>query len=74
MAEVRREFGITVREYNQAHVFTPVAARPSRVEDVRKRGKNLNAEIARDGRSSSSKTPSTLSVKKPKYSSPAKTL
>ena len=33
MAEVRREFGITVREYNLAHGFTPVAARPSPVED-----------------------------------------
>ena len=74
MAEVRREFGITLREYNQAHGLTPVAARPSRIEDVRKRGKGLNAEIARDGRSSSSKTPSNLAVEKPKYSSPAKTL
>ena len=74
MAEVRREFGITLREYNQAHGFTPVATHPSRIEDVRKRGKGLNAEIARDGRSSSSKTPSHLSVEKPKYSSPAKTL
>ena len=46
VAEIRREFGITLREYNQAHGLTPVAARPSRVEDVRKRGKNLNAEIA----------------------------
>ena len=74
MAEIRREFGITLREYNQAHGLTPVAARPSRVEEVRKRGKGLNAEIARDGRSSSSKTHSNLSVEKPKYSSPAKTL
>ena len=74
MAEIRRDFGITLREHNQAHGFTPVATHRKRLDEVRQRGKGLNAEIDRDGRSSSSKTPSHSSVEKPKYSSPAKTL
>ena len=74
MSQIRREFEITFREYNKAHGLTPIATHPSRIEDVRKRGRCLNVEIARDGRSSSSKTPSHMSAKKPKYSSRAKTL
>ena len=41
---------------------------------MRKRGKGLNAEIDRDGRSSTSKAPSHVSAERPKYSSPAKIL
>ena len=60
IAKIRRNFGISLREYNAAHGLTPVADHPSRIEDVRRRGKGLNAEIARDGRSSSRKTPSQI--------------
>ena len=38
VAEIQREFGISLREYNAAHGLTPVANHPSRVEEVRRRG------------------------------------
>ena len=65
---------MTLREYNQAHEFTPAATGPSRVADVRRRGRNLNTEIDRDARSSTNKVPSHMTVEKPRYSSSAKTL
>ena len=65
---------MSMREYNKAHGFTPVVARPSRIDDVRARGKNLNAELARDGKSRSSRTASHISADRPKYSTPAKNL
>jgi hypothetical protein len=74
MAEARKEFDRNLREYNAAHRLTPVAANPSRLVDLRKRGKGLNAEIARDARSTSGKSASRMSGLKPQYSSPAKTL
>ena len=74
VARVRQEFDISLHEYNIAHGFTPVANHPSRINDVRNRGKNLNAEIARDGRSKSSMSPSYLLDDRPKYSTPAKNL
>ena len=74
VARIRQEFDISLREYNIAHGFTPVANNPSRMNDVRARGKNLNAEIARDGRSKSSVSPSLVSDERPKYSTPAKNL
>ena len=65
---------MTLREYNQAHEFTPTATGPSRVADVRRRGSHLNVEIERDARSSSNKAPSHMTAEKPRYSSAAKTL
>ena len=71
---VRQEFDISLREYNKAHGFTPVANRTSRIDEVRIRGRDLNAEIARDGRSKSSRIASHVSADKPKYSTPGKNL
>lgn len=61
MDKMRKEFEMSLREYSKAHGFTPLATHPSRMEDVHKRGRGLNAEIARDGRSSSSRTASHMS-------------
>ena len=44
------------------------------MKEVRDRGKNLNAEIDRDGRTRGSRTASVASAGKPKYSTPTKTL
>ena len=74
LAKVRQEFERSLREYNKVHGFTPVAKGPSRMNEVRDRGKHLNAEIERDGRTRASKTASLVSAGKPKYSTPAKTL
>ena len=41
VARVRQEFDISLREYNKAHGFTPVAKGPSCIDDVRNQGKNL---------------------------------
>src|SRR5664279_826167 len=68
VARVRQEFDISLREYNKAHGFTPVANHPSRIDDVRNRGKNLNVEIARDGRSKSSISASHMLADRPIYS------
>jgi hypothetical protein len=74
VAQIRQEFDITLREYNKAHGFTPIAAQPSRVGEVRNRGRNLNAEMGRDGRSKSVVSASIVSADKPKYNTPAKNL
>ena len=58
VARVRQEFDISLREYNKAHGFTPVANHTSRIDEVRNRGRDLNAEIARDGRARSGRTAS----------------
>ena len=74
VARVRQEFDISLREYNMAHGFTPVSKEPSRMPDVRARGRILNEEIARDGSSDIPMSVSYMSADKPKYSSPAKNL
>ena len=74
LSELKRQLEITIREYNQAHEFTLAGTEPSRIGEVRRRGRGLNAEIDRDARSSSSKVPSHMTAEKPKYSSAAKTL
>ena len=71
---VRQEFDISMREYNSAHGFTPVANPVSRIEEVRARGRDLNAEIDRDGRARSARTASHVSAEKPRYSTPGKNL
>ncbi|KAK1661764.1 hypothetical protein QYE76_049923 [Lolium multiflorum] len=43
------EMEITQREYNRAHGLTPGGDEPSRAGHIRRRGRDLGAEIARDG-------------------------
>ena len=74
VAYARREYELIVRELNAAQQFTPVNHAPSRMKDVRARGKGLNGEITRDGGPRVSSTPSLASAGKPKYNTPAKTL
>ena len=63
-----------MREYNSAHGFTPVANPVSRMDEVHTRGRDLNAEIARDGRARSGRTVSHVLADKPRYSTPGKNL
>ena len=72
MKLAREDFERSLCEYNLVHGFTPVAKGPSRLKEVRDRGRRLNAEIEKDGRTS--RTSSVLSAEKPRYSTPAKTL
>jgi hypothetical protein len=65
-------FNRQLREYEAAHGFTPVITRPSRIEEVRTRGRNLNTELGKDARAKSHTTTST--VPKVVYSSPVKNL
>lgn len=74
VARVQQEFDISLREYNTAHGLTPVADMPSCIDDMRNQGRNLNAEVDRDGRSRSSVSATLMSANRPKYSSPAKNL
>ena len=74
VADARLEYELIVRELNAAQQFTPVKPGPSRMKDVRARGKGLNGEIARDGGPRVSSTPSLASAGKPRYITPAKTL
>jgi hypothetical protein len=72
MHQERERFNRQLREYEAAHGFTPVVTRPSRIEEVRTRGRDLNIELGKDARAKSHTTTSTL----PKviYSSPVKNL
>jgi hypothetical protein len=72
MHQERERFNRQLHEYEAAHGFTPVITRPSRIEEVRTRGRDLNAEIGKDARDKSHNATSTL----PKviYSSPVKNL
>jgi hypothetical protein len=68
----RERFNWQLREYEAAHGFTPVVTRPSRIEEVRTRGRDLNTELGKDARDKSHTATSTL----PKviYSLPVKNL
>jgi hypothetical protein len=72
MQEERERFNWQLREYKAAQGFTPVVTWPSRIEEVRTRGRDLNAELGKDARAKSHSATSTL----PKviYSSPVKNL
>jgi hypothetical protein len=72
MNQERERFNRQLREYEAAHGFTPVVTRPSRIEEVRARGKNLNTELGKDTRAKSHTATST--VPKVVYSSPVKNL
>jgi hypothetical protein len=72
MEQERERFNRQIREYEAAQGFTPVVTRPSRIEEVRTRGRDLNSEL---GKNSRAKTHSATSTA-PKiiYSSPVKNL
>jgi len=55
LEKIRREFDIENREFNIAHGFE--APRHVRLEELRGRGKTLNAEIEREGRPAVSAVP-----------------
>jgi hypothetical protein len=60
---------ITKREYNRAQGLTPGGDGPSRAGQIRRRGRDLGAEIARDGAPSP-----TLSAEQPVYNTPDKNM
>jgi hypothetical protein len=72
MHQERERFNWQLREYEAAHGFTPVVTRPSRIEEVRTRGRDLNTELGKDARAKSHTATSTLH--KVIYSSPVKNL
>lgn len=75
VARARQELEISLREYNKAHGLNSTAVdNPRRVGEVRNRGRNLNAEIARDGRAMPAVSASYVLALKPKYSTPVKNL
>ncbi|KAK1618858.1 hypothetical protein QYE76_024375 [Lolium multiflorum] len=49
LAAAKRQWDITQREYNRAHGLTPAGDNPSRAGQIRRRGRDLGAEIDRDG-------------------------
>src|SRR3954454_15053526 len=59
-----------VREYKTANGIKPVNTGPGRIDDVRARGKRLNGELAKDGKTTSASS-SLVAVEKPVYTTPA---
>ncbi|KAK1647766.1 hypothetical protein QYE76_065571 [Lolium multiflorum] len=49
LAAAKRQWDITQREYNRAHGLSPGGDNPSRAGQIRRRGRDLGAEIDRDG-------------------------
>ena len=75
VAEQKRELERSMREYQSAHGLTPMSKQPSKIGLVRNRGRDLNDEIARDGRAKSIATASASVLSdRPVYDSPAKNL
>jgi hypothetical protein len=75
MQQVHEDFTRDQREYDAAHGFTPIINRCSRVEDIKTRGRDLNAKIKRDNISRSRNAASYVSaIDKPKYSTSIKNL
>jgi hypothetical protein len=75
MQQERDNFNRDLREYEAAQGFTPVINRCSQVDEVRARGRDLNAELEKDNRTKANSVVSNVSAcNKPKYSSPAKNL
>jgi hypothetical protein len=70
MQQERERFNRQLRQYEAAQGFTPVVTRPSQIEEVRTRGRDLNNELGKDGRTHSA----TSTVPKVIYSSPVKNL
>jgi hypothetical protein len=75
MQQGRDNFNQDLREYEVAQGFTPVINWHSRVDEVRARGRDLNAELEKDNRTKANSDVSNVSARnKLKYSSPAKNL
>jgi hypothetical protein len=72
MQQERERFNRQLREYEAAQGFTPVVTRPSWIEEVRTRGRDLNNKLGKDGRARTHSATST--VPKVIYSSPVKNL
>jgi hypothetical protein len=72
MHQEHEQFNRQLCEYEAAHGFTPVVTWPSRIEEVRARGRNLNTELGKDTRAKSHTATST--VPKVVYSSLVKNL
>jgi hypothetical protein len=60
MHQERERFNQQLREYEAAHGFTPVVTRPSRIEEVRTRSRDLNTELDKGARAKSHSATSTL--------------
>jgi hypothetical protein len=60
MHQERERFNRELREYEAAHGFTPVVTRPSRIDQVRTRGRDLNTEIDKGARDKSHTATSTV--------------
>jgi hypothetical protein len=75
MHQERERFNHELREYEAAQGFTPVVTQPSRIEEVRTRGRDLNTELDKDTRARAHSATSTMPAR-PKviYSSPVKNL
>ncbi|KAK1646457.1 hypothetical protein QYE76_064262 [Lolium multiflorum] len=69
LAAAKRQWDITQREYNRAHGLTPGGDNPSRAGQIRRRGRDLGAEIDRDG----ADAPAT-SMELPIYNTPDKNM
>ncbi|XP_024310616.1 uncharacterized protein LOC104584890 isoform X3 [Brachypodium distachyon] len=75
VANARQQLDISLREYNKARGLSSTAlTNLSRVGEIRTRGKNLNAGIAREGRGAPTVSASFASALKPKYNTPVKNL
>jgi hypothetical protein len=75
MQQVHEDFARDQREYDAAHGFTPITNQRSRVEEVKIRGRDLNAEIERDNKSRNRSAASYVWARdKPKYITPVKNL
>jgi hypothetical protein len=72
MQQERERFNRQLREYEAAQGFTPVVTRPSRIEEVKTRDRDLNNELGKDSRAKTHSATST--VPKVIYSSPVKNL
>jgi hypothetical protein len=71
----RDNFNRDLLEYEAGQGFTPITIQRSPVEEVRTRGRDLNAELEKDTRTRAHSTTSNVSAgPKPKYSSPVKNL
>ncbi|KAK1626781.1 hypothetical protein QYE76_001096 [Lolium multiflorum] len=69
LATAKRQLEITRREYDRAHGLTPGSDGPSRAGQIRRRGRDLGAEIDRDG----AETPAP-SMELPIYNTPDKNM
>jgi hypothetical protein len=68
-------FNRDLREYEAGQSFTPVINWRSRVDEVRARGRDLNAELEKYNITKANSVVSNVSARnKPKYSLPAKNL